>query len=123
MDFPPEDARVDVPLVGATDEEEDGALVAAMCKCHQCTREVAVADCTVTNKSRLSKKVAPIYRCKWCNRVNAALYKDLQVDSQLNALHKAMSSTDKKEWLASTMRRSRMSYPQAISSKTLWRSL
>ena len=91
---------VDVPTAGSTDEEEGGALVAAMCKCHQCTRDVAAADCTITDKSRVSKKVAPIYRCKWCNRLNVVLYKEMLVDSQLKSLHQAMSSTDKKEWLA-----------------------
>ena len=45
-------------------------------------------------------KVAPIDRCKGCNRVQVVLYREMSDDLQLKSLHQAMSSTDKKEWLA-----------------------
>ena len=48
----------------------------------------------------VSMKVAPIDRCKGCNRVQVVLYREMSDDLQLKSLHQAMSSTDKKEWLA-----------------------
>ena len=69
----------------------------AMCTCHQCQRQVPIADCTLTNKNRVSKKAAAIYRCKWCSRVSVVIYKDMAVDLQLKSLHQGMSRADKIE--------------------------
>ena len=92
------DGTLDVvePAVGAV-EAVNAPMV---CKCQQCQRQVPIDACAVTNKNRLSGKVSPIYRCKWCNRVQVVLYREMADDLQLKSLHQAMSSTDKKEWLA-----------------------
>ena len=54
----------------------------------------------MTNKNRVSTKVAPIFRCKSCNRVNVVIYREMADDMQLQSLHQGMPNNDKTEWLA-----------------------
>ena len=80
--------------VARTDESHSELV-----KCSVCRSLVDTTDATLNNKGRVAATKKPVYRCKVCNKVLMALYREMKVDAAVRSRFVALPWKQKCEWL------------------------